>query len=133
EDPRLALATDPAQRVVVVRTRVLLLGLVLRAHGRVVHARKHAEVAARVELPGERVRLVHHAQWWLAPERRVERVVGLLDLDRDHLAVIPMELEDATDEASEFGPGAHDPVGTELGRGRLDREPVRPESGGEIG
>ena len=46
EDAAFAFATDPTERVVAVRTRILLLGLVLVAHLRVVHARQDAHVLA---------------------------------------------------------------------------------------
>ena len=50
-------------------------------------------------------------------------MIGLVHLHVDQLAVVPVELEEPADDPIELGPRAHLPIGTALGRGRLDGEP----------
>src|SRR5688572_11267121 len=94
EYPAVALAPDPAERVVAVRARVLLLGLVFRAHLRVVDAGENAQVLAGVGGAAEGIGFVDN-HVLLAAERGIERVLRLVDLHRDRLAVVPVKLEEA--------------------------------------
>src|SRR5215204_373588 len=103
EEAACALAADPAQGVVVITPRIRLLRLVLGAHLVVVDAGEHADVVAGEGLLVERVGLV--ADLPILPlEHRRQRALRVVDLDRDQLRVIPVELEVAADDLVPLGP-----------------------------